>query len=57
MIVRILAFLLAIVATGIPAGAQTPSSIVGTWRVLSFEREVLETKAVSQGFGGHAMGS
>ena len=56
MIVRILAFLLAILVTGIPAGAQTPSPIVGTWRVLSFEREVLETKAVSHGFGGHAMG-
>jgi hypothetical protein len=56
MIVRALVILVAIVATGIPAGAQNPSSIVGTWRVVSFEREIVETKAVSQGFGGHAMG-
>jgi hypothetical protein len=44
MIVRTLVILLMIVATGIPAGAQNPSPIVGTWRVVSFEREVLETK-------------
>ena len=56
MIVRALVILLAIVATGIPAGAQDPSPIVGTWRVVSFEREVLETKAISKGFGGNAMG-
>jgi hypothetical protein len=58
IIARTLVILLAIVATGIPAGAQNPnpSPIVGTWRVVSFEREVVETKAVSQGFGGNAMG-
>jgi hypothetical protein len=56
VIVRTLVILLAIVATGIPAQAQNPSPIVGTWRVVSFEREVLDTKAKSQGFGGHAMG-
>jgi hypothetical protein len=56
MIVRTLVILLAIVATGIPARAQNPSPIVGTWRVVSFEREIVETKAVSQGFGGNAMG-
>jgi hypothetical protein len=56
MIARTLVILLAIVAAGIPAGAQTPSPIVGTWRVVSFDREIVETKAVSQGFGGNAMG-
>jgi hypothetical protein len=56
MIVRTLFLLLAIVVTGIPARAQNPSPIVGTWRVVSYEREVVETKAVSQGFGGNAMG-
>jgi hypothetical protein len=56
MIVRTLVILLAIVVTEIPAGAQNPSSIVGTWRVVSFEREIVETKAVSQGFGRNAMG-
>jgi hypothetical protein len=56
MIVRALVILLAIVATGIPAGAQNPSPIVGTWRVVSFDREIVETKAISHGFGGHPMG-
>ena len=56
MIVRMLIILLTIVAAGIPARAQNPSSIVGTWRVVSYDREVVETKAVSHGFGGHAMG-
>jgi CubicO group peptidase (beta-lactamase class C family) len=56
MIVRILVNLLAIVATGIPAQAQNPSPIVGTWRVVSFEREIVETNAISKGFGGNAMG-
>ena len=56
MIVRTLVILLAIVAIGIPAGAQTPSPIVGTWRLISFDREVMETKAVSHAFGGHAVG-
>jgi hypothetical protein len=44
------------VATGIPAQAQNPSSIVGIWRVVSYEREIVDTKAVSQGFGRNAMG-
>ena len=56
MIVRALVILLAIVATGIPARAQNPSPIVGTWRLVSWEREIVETKAVSQSFGGNAMG-
>jgi hypothetical protein len=56
MIVRALVILLAIVATGIPARAQNPSPIVGTWRVVSYEREILETKAITKGFGGNAMG-
>jgi hypothetical protein len=70
MIVRTLVILLTIVATGIPAGAQnsSPSGVregamvlvsnafVGTWRVVSFDREVVETKAISHGFGGNAMG-
>lgn len=38
------------------AVAQTTPPIVGTWRLVSFDREVLETKAVSHAFGGHAVG-
>ena len=56
MIVRTLVILLAIVATGIPAGAQSTSPVVGTWRVVSYDREVVETKAISHGFGGNPMG-
>lgn len=56
MIVRTLVILLTIVATGIPAGAQSTSRIVGTWRVVSYDREVVETKAISHGFGGNPMG-
>jgi hypothetical protein len=56
MIVRTLVILLTIVATGIPAGAQSTSPIVGTWRVVSYDREVVETKAISHGFGGNPMG-
>jgi hypothetical protein len=56
MIGRILVILMAIVATGIPAGAQNPSPIVGTWRLVSFDREIVGTKEVVHAFGGHATG-
>jgi Lipocalin-like domain len=55
-IVRMLVVLLATAVSGIPARAQPPGSVVGTWRLVSFDREVLETKAVSHAFGGHAVG-
>ena len=56
IVVRTFILLLAIAAGGIPARAQSPSSIVGTWRLVSMDREVLETKVVSHAFGGHAVG-
>jgi hypothetical protein len=55
MIGRTLVLLAAILATGVPARAAD-NPLVGTWRIASFEREIVETKAVSQGFGGNAMG-
>jgi hypothetical protein len=56
MIVRTLVILLAIVATGMPARTEDNNPLVGTWRLVSFERQNVDTKAVSQGFGGNAMG-
>jgi hypothetical protein len=55
MIGRTLILLAAIVATGVPARAED-NPLVGTWRIVSFERENVDTKAVSQAFGGNAMG-
>jgi hypothetical protein len=52
----IVLILLAIVATGMPARAEDNNPLVGTWRLVSFERQNVDTKAVSQGFGGNAMG-
>jgi hypothetical protein len=56
VILRTLVILLAIMATGIPARAEDTNPLVGTWRIVSFERENVDTKAVSKGFGGNAMG-
>jgi hypothetical protein len=56
IIVRTLVVLLMLTETGIPPRAESPASIVGTWRLVSFDREVVETKAVSHAFGGHALG-
>ena len=56
IVVQTIIVLLAIVVGGIPARAQSPSSIVGTWRLISMDREVLKTKVVSHAFGGHAAG-
>ena len=55
MIGRTLVLLAAIVATGVPAQAAD-NTLVGTWRIVSFERENVDTKAMSKGFGGNAMG-
>jgi hypothetical protein len=55
MIGRTLVLLALIVATGVPAQAED-NPLVGTWRIVSFERENVDTKAVSKGFGGNAMG-
>jgi hypothetical protein len=56
MIVRTLVLLAAIVATGVPARAEDTNPLVGTWRVVSFERQIVETKAISQGYGGNVAG-
>jgi hypothetical protein len=58
MIVRMLGILLTITAAGIPARAQNPSPIVGTWRLVSDDDEIVETKVITHGFGGtgNAMG-
>jgi hypothetical protein len=56
IVARTLVVLLAVAAGGVPARAQSPGSIVGTWRLISFDREVVETKVVSHAFGGHAVG-
>jgi hypothetical protein len=50
-----LILLAAIAATGVPARAED-NPLVGTWRLVSFERQNVDTKAVSQGYGGNAMG-
>jgi hypothetical protein len=55
MVGRILFLLAVIAATGVPARAED-NPLVGTWRLVSFERQNVDTKAVSQGFGGNAMG-
>jgi hypothetical protein len=56
MTVRTLAILLtAIVATGVSARAED-NPLVGTWRIVSYEREIVDTKAVSKGFGGNPIG-
>jgi hypothetical protein len=55
MIGRTLVLLAAIGATTIPARAED-NPLVGTWRIVSFDRENVDTKAVSKGFGGNAMG-
>ena len=51
MIVRMLIILLTI-AAAVPARAQNPSSIVGTWRVIDSEEEVVETKVIGHGWTG-----
>jgi hypothetical protein len=56
MIGRTLVLLTAIAATGVPARAEDTNPLVGTWRIVSFQRENVDTKAVSAGFGGNAMG-
>src|SRR5690348_7805442 len=58
MTVRVLLVALMIAASGIPARAQNSNPIAGTWRLVSVSDEVVETKAVTQGFGGtgHAAG-
>jgi hypothetical protein len=52
MIVRMLVILLTIAAVGIPAMAQKPNPLVGTWRLVSDDDEIVETKVVTHGFGG-----
>jgi hypothetical protein len=47
--------LLALVATGLPARAED-NPLVGTWRLVSFDRENVATKEVVHAFGGHATG-
>jgi uncharacterized membrane protein len=56
IVMRMLVVVLALAAGSIPARAQSPGSIVGAWRLISFDREVVETKVVSHAFGGHAVG-
>lgn len=56
LVVQTIIVLLVIAAGGVPARAQSPDSPVGTWRLVSMDREVLETNAVSHAFGGHAVG-
>jgi len=46
--------LLTFVAIAAPASAE--ASIVGTWRLVSFDREIVATKEVVKAFGGHATG-
>jgi hypothetical protein len=48
MIGRTLVLLTAIAATGVPARAEDTNPLVGTWRIVSFERENVDTKAVSK---------
>jgi Lipocalin-like domain len=55
MIGRTLVLLAAIVATGVPVRAEN-NPLVGTWRLVSFDREIVATKEVVHAFGGHATG-
>src|SRR3954470_23862656 len=58
MTVRVLVLLPMIAATVVPARAQTNNPLVGTWRLVAVEDEVMETKAVDHGWAGtgRAMG-
>jgi hypothetical protein len=51
MILRTLV-LLAVVATGIPARAEDTNPLVGTWRVVSFERQMSKRKPFHRGLAG-----
>jgi hypothetical protein len=55
MVGRTLVLLAAIVATGVPVQAED-NTLVGTWRLVSFDREIVATKEVIHAFGGHATG-
>jgi hypothetical protein len=55
MIGRTFVLLAAIVATGVPVRAED-NPLVGTWRLISFDREIVATKEVVHAFGGHAAG-
>jgi hypothetical protein len=55
MIGRILVLLAAIVATGVPVRAEN-NPLVGTWRLVSFDREIVATKEVVHAYGGHGTG-
>jgi hypothetical protein len=55
MIGRTFVLLTAIVATGVPVRAEN-NPLVGTWRLVSFDREIVATKEVVHAFGGHATG-
>ena len=47
---------LLLIAGDMPTRAQPPDSLVGTWRLVSFSREIVATKEVVQAFGGHGAG-
>lgn len=55
-ILRILLAFPALVVASALANAQAPNPLVGTWRLVSFASEILETKVVRYPFGAHPGG-
>jgi hypothetical protein len=55
MIGRTLVLLAAITATGVSARAGD-NPLVGTWRLVSFDREIVATKELVHAFGGRGTG-
>ena len=53
---RMLLALLALAAGGLSANAESANPLVGTWRLLSFTSEILQTKRVMNPFGAHPDG-
>jgi hypothetical protein len=51
-----LVLLAVVVATEVPVRAEDANPLVGTWRLVSFDREIVATKEVVHAFGGHATG-
>ena len=52
MIVRMLVILLTIAAAAMPVRAQAPNPLVGTWRLVALDDEIVETKTINHGWSG-----